>query len=45
MPVIFTAVMFTVPVELLVNVTVCAVELADTSVLGNATGEGTAVAE
>ena len=41
---IFTAVMFTVPVELLVNVTVCDAELVNTTVFGNATGEGNAVA-
>ena len=45
-PVMFTAVatIFTVPLELLVNVTVCDAELVDTTVLGNATGEGNAVA-
>ena len=43
-PVMFTAVIFTVPLELLVNVTVCDGELVSTTVLGNATGEGNAVA-
>ena len=43
-PVMFTAVIFTVPLELLVNVTVCDAELVNTTVLGNATGEGNAVA-
>ena len=43
-PVIFTALMFTVPLALLVKVTVCDVELVRTVVLGNATGDGKAVA-
>ena len=43
-PVRPTAVIFTVPLELLVNVTVCGVELVSTTVLGNTIGEGNAVA-
>lgn len=44
MPVKFTALMFTVPLALLVKVTVCGAELVKTAVLGNATGDGKAVA-
>ena len=43
-PVISTAIMLIVPVELLINVTDCDGELVSTVVFGNDTGDGTIVA-
>lgn len=39
-----TAVMLMVPLDVLVNVTICDVEFVETTVLGNAKGDGVAVA-